>query len=300
MPESFSLGIIGYPVDHSLSPRIHTAALRDLGLKGEYELYSVPPLPEGQDALDDLLDRVRQVDLDGLNVTIPHKQSVLTRLDALTTTAQAIGAVNTISRKNGHLVGDNTDSPGFLADLNRLGWSVLKNDHLHALVLGAGGSARAVTYALARAGWNVTVAARRLDAAQELAEAIQFVVGRTRPVGGRDPVTAIHLDKPALNILTLPPRLIINATPLGMHPHEDESPWPLEVPFPPEAAVYDLVYNPPETYLMKAAREAGLRAANGLGMLVEQAALSFTIWTGRTAPRDAMMAAIEDYLEEIK
>lgn len=300
MSESFSLGIIGHPVDHSLSPKIHNAALRELGLKGEYQLYPIPPLPVGQDALQDLLDRVRRLDLDGLNVTIPHKQSVLTRLDALTATAQAIGAVNTISRKNDHLIGDNTDSPGFLADLNRLGWSVLKDDYLHALVLGAGGSARAVTYALARAGWNVTVAARRLEAAEELAEAIQFVVGKTRPAGGRDPVTAIHLDKPALNILAPPPRLIINATPLGMHPHEDDCPWPLEVPFPPGAAVYDLVYNPPETFLMRAAREAGLRAANGLGMLIEQAALSFTIWTGRTAPRDAMRAAVKDFLEGIR
>lgn len=300
MVESFSLGIVGFPVDHSLSPRIHTAALMDLGLKGEYDLHPIPPLPDGEQALNNLLDRVRQGDLDGLNVTIPHKQSVLTRLDALAATAQAIGAVNTISRKEDRLVGDNTDSPGFLADLNRLGWSVLKDDNLHALVVGAGGSARAVTYALARAGWNVTVAARQLESAQDLAEAIQFTVGRTRPVGGRDPITAIHLDKPALNILTPSPHLIINATPLGMHPYEDQCPWPLEVPFPPEAAVYDLVYNPPETCLMKAAREAGLRASNGLGMLIEQAALSFTIWTGRTAPRDAMMAAVKDYLEEIR
>lgn len=300
MSANFSLGIVGYPVDHSLSPRIHKAALADLGLKGEYGLHRVPPLPEGEQALDDLLDRVRQGDLDGLNVTIPHKQSVLTRLDALAATAQAIGAVNTISRKKDQLVGDNTDSPGFLADLNRLGWSVLKDDTLHALVLGAGGSARAVTYALARAGWNVTVAARQLEAARDLAEAIQFTVGRTRPAGGRDPVTAIHLDKPALSILAPPPRLIINATPLGMRPYEDQCPWPLEVPFPSEAAVYDLVYNPPETLLMKRAREAGLRASNGLGMLIEQAALSFTIWTARTAPREAMTAAVKEYLNGIK
>jgi shikimate dehydrogenase len=300
MAESFSLGVVGYPVDHSLSPRIHKAALRDLGLKGEYDLYPVPPLPEGEQALDQLLDRVRQGDLSGLNVTIPHKQSVTSKLDALAAAAQAIGAVNTISRKQDQLVGDNTDSPGFLADLNRLGWSVLKDDTLHALVLGAGGSARAVTYALARAGWNVTVAARKLRAAQDLAGAIQFNVGKTRPTGGPDPVSAIHLDKPGLNILAPSPRLIINATPLGMHPYEDQCPWPLEVPFPPAAAVYDLVYNPPETCLMKAAREAGLRASNGLGMLVEQAALSFTIWTGRTAPRDAMMAAVKDHLNDVK
>jgi len=296
MVDYYSLGLIGYPLDHSLSPRIHLAALKALGFKGEYKLYPVPAEPNGLEVLENLLEQVRQGILHGLNVTIPHKKTVLPLLDKLAPVARTIGAANTISLKDDQLVGDNTDSPGFLADLNRLGWSVLKEDNLHALVLGAGGSARAVVYALARSGWYVTVAARRPEAAEELIRAVQFIVAKTKPSGGRDPVIAVQLDKDSLTNLDPMPRLIINATPLGMHPHEQESPWPLDVPFPPEAAIYDLIYNPPETLLMKIAREGGLRTSNGLGMLIEQAALSFAIWTGRTAPRDEMLAAVKDYL----
>lgn len=298
MRENYSLGLIGYPLKHSFSPRIHRAALRALGLKGNYRLYPVAPLPEGSVVLEDLLNSMRQGSLNGLNVTIPHKQSVLQRLDKLTPSARFIGATNTISFRDGQLQGDNTDAPGFLADLNRLGWSALVEPRMHALVLGSGGSARAVVYALARAGWNVTVAGRRLEQAQELVELIQPFAQRTRPTGGQDPLFAIQLDKASLTKLRPHPCLIINATPLGMRPHRDTCAWPLDVPLPPKAAIYDLVYNPPETLLMKAAREQGLRAANGLGMLVEQAALSFTIWTEHTAPREVMWEAARELRHE--
>lgn len=298
MRENYSLGLIGYPLKHSFSPRIHMAALRALGLRGKYRLYPVPPLPEGTMVLDDLLNSMRHGSLHGLNVTIPHKQSVVQQLDELKPSARFIGATNTISFRDGQLQGDNTDAPGFLADLNRLGWSALVDLRMQALVLGSGGSAHAVVYALARAGWNVTVASRRLERAQELVQIIQPFSQRTRPTGGQDPLSAIHLDEASLAKLRPSPCLIINATPLGMQPHRDTCAWPLDLPFPPKAAVYDLVYNPPETLLMKAAREQGLRAANGLGMLVEQAALSFTIWTGRTAPREAMWEAAQELRHE--
>jgi shikimate dehydrogenase len=298
MRENYSLGLIGYPLKHSFSPRIHRAALRALGLKGKYRLYPVPPLPEGNVVLEDLLNNMRQGSLHGLNVTIPHKQSVLQQIDKLTPSARFIGAVNTISLRGGQLQGDNTDASGFLADLNRLGWSALVDMRMHALVLGSGGAARAVVYALARAGWNVTVAGRRLERAEELVHLLQPFSQRTRPTGGQDPLGAIHLDRASLAKLRPSPCLIINATPLGMQSQRDTCAWPLDTPFPPKAAVYDLVYNPPETLLMKIAREEGLRAANGLGMLIEQAALSFTIWTGHTAPRDAMWEAVKDLQQQ--
>jgi shikimate dehydrogenase len=150
---TFKLGLIGYPLSHSLSPQIHTAALQSRGLKGDYSLF--PIHPEDKQGLEDLLSRIRSGEIHGLNVTIPHKQNVIPFLDELTDTAGSIGAVNTIYLRNDKLIGDNTDAPGFLADLKLLIDSAVFNFQPSALVLGAGGSARAVVYALVIGGWKV-------------------------------------------------------------------------------------------------------------------------------------------------
>ncbi len=161
---AYALGVTGYPLGHSLSPRLHAAALDDCDLQGEYRLYPIPPLPAGTEALQAILSSIRQGRLDGLNVTIPHKQAVIPYLDELTPLATRIGAVNTVYRKGEALVGDNTDVPGFLADLQRqLPGAGIPGS---ALALGSGGSARAVVYALLSSGWRVTIAARRIEAAQ--------------------------------------------------------------------------------------------------------------------------------------
>jgi len=291
MRENYSLGLTGYPLHHSLSPRIHAAALRDYGLQGDYQLYPV----EDAAGLQELLNRMRQGSLHGLNVTIPHKGSILSLLDVLTPTARAISAANTIFCRDGQLVGDNTDTAGFLADLDRLGWSQSKVQSQVALVLGSGGSARAVVYALTRSGWQVTIAARRREQAQALVETIQVNEEDGVPTGEIKQLTAIHLDEASLSDLDPAPGLIVNTTPLGMFPHQNTSPWPQDLVFPIGAAVYDLVYNPAETVLMRSTREGGLRVTNGLGMLVEQAALSFEIWTGMDAPREVMRQAVQEY-----
>jgi shikimate dehydrogenase len=153
-----------------------------------------------------------------------------------------------------------------------------------ALVLGAGGSARAVVYALLAGGWNVTVAARRLDQAQALAA--QF---------NQNPIRVVRLDEAHLR-LEHAADLIVNTTPSGMHPHSSTSPWPEEIPLPQQAAVYDLVYNPFQTKLIETALASGLPACSGLGMLVEQAALSFERWTNHTADRAAMVQAAQSVL----
>ena len=269
------LGLIGWPLGHSLSPRLHAAALTAAGLQGEYCLYPVPPLPEGSAALADRLEDLRQGRLDGLNVTIPHKQAVLSALDELSPAAHAIGAANTLFARRGRLLGHNTDALGFLADLARLGFT-----GQNALVLGAGGSARAVGYALLGAGWQVIVTARRLEQAQALASAL----------GSSSTALCVEPFEPAA--LTQPFSLIINTTPVGMFPNVAASPWPDGVPFPIGAAVYDLVYNPAETALVRSARAAGLSAATGLGMLVEQAALAFELWTGQVISRAPLWQAI--------
>ena len=292
----YRFGLIGFPLEHSWSPRLHQAALAGLDLAGEYRLYPIPPLPEGKTALQELLARLRTGAVGGLNVTIPHKQAVLPLLDELTQAAREIGAVNTIFCQSGRLVGDNTDAPGFYTDLKRLTAfkELLSVDtQPAALVLGAGGSARAVVYSLQQAGWQVTIAARRLEQAQELAGRYQLAaaVGHT----GNPVTTAIRLEQSALHsFCSINPAisLVVNTTPVGMSPEISASPWPAELAFPQVAVVYDLVYNPAETALVRAARAAGLQAYTGLGMLVEQAALAFERWTGQIAPREMMRLAV--------
>src|SRR6266496_447599 len=207
------LGLIGYPVAHSLSPKIQTAALKHFGLKGDYSLF--PIHPEDKQGLKNLLECVRSGEITGLNVTIPHKQNVMEFLDELTPTAKAIGAVNIIYQRGNKLVGDNTDAPGFLADLKRfVNRETGKQGNRNALILGAGGSARAVVYALLNNGWNVTIAARRRTQANQLALAF--------PNDELQIWTIYSLNYPASKLSNI--GLIINTTPVGMFPNVDRSP----------------------------------------------------------------------------
>jgi shikimate dehydrogenase len=286
-PFPFSLGLTGFPLGHSLSPKLHAAALRAVGLQGEYKLY--PISPDDPQALAQLLGRVHAGELHGLNVTIPHKQTVIPLLDELTGTAQAVGAVNTIYLRDDKLIGDNTDVPGFLADLKKFVGALppsgtTREVPLRALVLGAGGSARAVVYALAQDGWDVTIAARKVEQAEGLETSL-------KPATGDGSIRCLPLQAGALQSHLEAVSLVVNTTPLGMAPNTEASPWPEDLPFP-RADVYDLVYNPRETLFVRQVRAAGLRAQTGLGMLVEQAALAFEIWTGRVPPREVMFEAV--------
>lgn len=337
MSRFYRLGLLGWPLGHSLSPRLHEAALAACGLAGEYLLYPVPPSSDVVLHLQSFLERLHQGELDGLNVTIPHKQHALAALKALqgelTPAAQAIGAVNTLYVENGCLMGDNTDADGFMMDLlihlesfrdeqaAKRTWIPNEDPHPSpsprrsytnagggedlaplsppsllgrergrgegigqnraALVLGAGGSARAVTYALANAGWQVYLASRREEQARALTEEFSHLEQAPLALAGM-PVR--EADLPACFWEpTIAGKLLVNTTPLGMHPHTQASPWPASLPFPSGIFVYDLVYNPPETALLRQARLAGFPGANGLGMLVGQAALAFLRWTGLPA-----------------
>ncbi|MCJ7659236.1 MAG: shikimate dehydrogenase [Anaerolineales bacterium] len=295
-PDFYSLGIIGFPLEHSVSPYLHKANLNVLGIRGNYRLYEVPPMPDGKERIVKILKRLRKKEIAGLNVTIPHKKTVIPFLDTLTSPAKDIGDVNTIYLNDGWLFGDNTDAPGFSSDLenvmkeNGYQWKLdSSNNKHHALVIGAGGSACAVVYALARKGWRVTISARRLKQAQELAH-------RHLSGDSEAQISAITLDKSEINSLDLQISLIVNTTPIGLWPNIDDSPWPENLNLPKNAIVYDLVYNPSETKLVKGARAAGLIAVTGLGMLIEQAALAFERWTGIPANRDAMRNAVIDYI----
>jgi shikimate dehydrogenase len=285
MSEAFlRLGLTGWPLGHSLSPLLHQAALRSCGLNGEYRLYPVPPLPDGQPQLISLVERLRRGELHGLNITIPHKQSALPLVDQLTPTAQAAGAANTLYLQDGQLVGDNTDVPGFLEDL-QTHFDLPRSGS--ALILGAGGAARACVYALACLGWQVFVSARRAEQALDLVA--DFAHLSPAPVMFDGPLSE------AARAVTID--LLVNTTPLGMPSHPEDSPWPKDLSLPPTCRVYDLIYNPAQTPLLFQARSQVLPAANGLGMLVRQAAHAFLLWSGLPSERlpailQAMQAAV--------
>jgi len=266
------LALLGYPLGHSLSPAMHNAAFKAVGLSDwRYEAMSIEP-----ERLGEAVMVIRGEGYAGANVTVPHKETVLILLDGLTPVAEAIGAVNTLVKKDGRLIGHNTDAAGLLADLQAQGVVLSQRT---VLILGAGGAARAAIAALAGVGAGLRVAARRREQAESLQTIAPIEIFDRTPLGLRRACADCAL--------------ILNATPLGMTPNIATTPWPMGTPFPPDAFVYDLVYNPVETRLVRQGRAAGLRAATGLGMLVEQGALAFELWTGKEAPRDIMRQAAE-------
>jgi shikimate dehydrogenase len=260
------VGLIGHPVAHSQSPRMQQAAFAAAGLSNwRYELWDTPA-----EALASRMDEIkRRADIAGGNVTVPHKQAVLPFLDVVSAEARAIGAVNTLFKRAGGLWGDNTDWVGFLADLDFHG--VLVGSNTRALVLGAGGSARAVVYALRARGAHVWVYNRSPDRARALVEAF----------GDAQCELLDSLSTSVCQAVTL----VVNCTSAGMWPDVDATPWPETLPFPSQAVLYDLIYRPAITKLMRQAQIAGARAIGGAGMLAEQGAAAFERWTGIPAAR---------------
>jgi shikimate dehydrogenase len=279
----FHLGLTGYPLSHSLSPLLHQAALAACSLTGDYQLFPVEPDEEADTKLKALCERVRSGELDGLNVTIPFKQALFGCLHEVSESARAVGAVNTLYSRAGRLLGENTDIAGFKRDLSSFIDLCIPQK---ALVLGAGGAARSVVFVLMQAGWQVTLAARRQNQASQLADDLNNYA-RSHFIEIMDLEQLSSLNP------TAGWGLVVNTTPLGMFPNMQASPWPQTLELPITAAVYDLIYNPGETRLMQHAAAAGIRCRNGLGMLVEQAAQAFEIWTGKTADRAAMIAALQ-------
>jgi len=282
------VGVMGWPIEHSVSPAMHNAAFAALGLDGCYLAFAVPPqrLPEA-------VRGVRALGLRGVNVTVPHKQAVIALMDELTPEAARIGAVNTILVRGGSvidgattsegpaLVGHNTDASGFLAALREAGF---EPRGCRALVLGAGGAARAVVYALASVGAQVTILNRRPERAAALAAEYASFFPAAR-------LSAEILAPEVLARVAPGADLVVNATSLGMAPAIDTTPWPEETPFPAGGLLFDLVYNPRQTRCMNQALAAGARALDGLRMLVYQGAEAFQLWTGVRPPADVMLAA---------
>jgi shikimate dehydrogenase len=314
-----TVGLIGWPVEHSRSPAMQNAAFAALGLDWRYIL-----LPTPLDQLAAVVARIRSGELQGANVTIPHKQAVMSYLDEIEPTAQAVGAVNTIVKQADRLIGFNTDTVGFKRALIETGIDVTDQP---CAMLGAGGSARAVVYVLSELGAHITVYARDVEKAQVL---LNSLAARNLSIKCHSEARSAEeslplVDSPAeglrdsslpakrvaqndtifraapltqLSDINVDTRLIVNTTPVGLSPNVDASPWPDDVPLPKQALIFDLLNNPARTKFMQQAERAGLRAINGWDMLVYQGAAAFAKWTGLEPPVDVMKHALAQSMKE--
>jgi len=269
------LGIIGHPIGHSISPVFQQAALDHLGIDATYQPWDVAP-----DAVEAFVQGLHEPDVLGINVTVPHKETVVPFLDEVDDWAATAGAVNTIVNRQGRLTGHNTDGVGFLRALQD--GSGFDPDGKRVLILGAGGSARGVVLALARARAGLLVIANRT------AER----AGRLAALAEENGVPASSVSLSEAAQAAALSDLIVNCTSVGMSHGPDEAGSPLTAnQIPSTCLVNDLVYNPMQTPLLREASSAGAAILGGIQMLVYQGAASFEMWTGRDAPVQVMLEA---------
>jgi len=267
-------GIIGHPVKHSLSPLMQTEAFKEAGIDAVYVPFEVEP-----ENLEEAVSGLRALSVKGFNVTVPHKERVAELLDFLTEDAELLGAVNTVKNENGELTGYNTDAEGFLRSLIEEG---VELSGKRVLMFGAGGAAKAVGYALLKGGVKfLNIVNRNFPRAKAVAELL----------GKRGNVLVYPLRESTIEVLLKDADLIVNTTSVGMK--EDDPPLFDYSKIPEGITVVDIIYNPPETPLLKAAREKGCKTVNGLGMLIHQGAVAFEIWTGKKAPVERMREVLE-------
>lgn len=277
------IGVFGHPVEHSLSPAMHNAALATLNLPFIYVPFAVRP-----DALATAIRSLPALGIVGVNLTIPHKEAVLSYLDETTSLAQQIGAVNTVHCVEGKLIGDNTDGFGFYEPLRERGVAVAGKS---VVVLGAGGAARAVAFQLAQEGAKIILTNRTSERAERLAEAVHaYYPGAVQ--------TLLLDDEDALGTAISCAELLVQTTRIGMYPYGDAlPPVPLNA-LHPNLLVYDLVYNPVETMLLREARQRRCRVLAGVKMLVYQGAAAFRLWTGVWPPTEIMERAVLQGLQK--
>ena len=272
-------GLFGYPLSHSISPAFQQAAFDHYSLPVRYDAWPTPPEKLGAE-----VRKLRGEEFLGANVTVPHKEAVMTFLDAVDPWAELIGAVNTIVNDQGRLMGSNTDADGFIRALGEHGGTDPQGQRV--LLLGAGGSARAAAFAFAKGGAaSIAISNRTLGRAESLARDVREMASN---------VTVVPLEGGSLGSAAARADLIVNCTSMGMLHGEAEGRTPIDGRLiPPGALVYDLVYNPPETPFLREAQGAGARTLGGLPMLVYQGAASFERWTGKDAPVEVMFEAAE-------
>lgn len=274
-------GIIGDPIEHTLSPIMYNSAFKKLGLD-----YVYVPFRVAKEDLSKAIEGMRALKFKGLNVTIPHKVSVIPFLDKLDFLAERIGAVNTIVNNDGILIGCNTDATGFLQALLEKG---IEPKGKNVVVLGAGGASRAVSFILVEKGANLVILNRTLNKATELANQISKIFQRE--------VKALPLDKDNLTKTLKEADILVNTTSVGMSPNSEET-LVTSCFIKSSLIVFDIVYNPLKTKLLKEAETAGAKAIGGLDMLVWQGALAFEIWTGIKAPIELMREEVAKALKD--
>ena len=269
-------GLIGDPIEHSMSPAMHNAAFKNRGLDYVYLPFRVAKAQLGEAILG-----VKALNIRGLNITIPHKVSVIPLLDELDPLAEKIGAVNTIINNDGVLKGYNTDAHGFLRAMLE---QDIEPDGKSIVMLGAGGASRAISFILAERGANLVILNRQLelDWAVKLGNSISRTFGRE--------VKALELNEQNLAPVLRKANILVNTTSVGMSPNTNETPIPARL-LESDLVVFDIVYNPVKTKLLTEAESAGAKAISGLEMLVWQGALAFEMWTGLTAPLEIMRKA---------
>ncbi len=278
------VGVIGAPVEHSRSPQMHNAALVKAGLDYVYVPFHVPV-----DAVAAAMNGFKALNVVGINVTLPHKQAVIPFLTFISQEAELIGAVNTLTFINGEIYGENTDAPGFLRALEETGASVPVDKDV--VVLGAGGSARAVVVALALAGVrSVVIANRTVSKAVALAEELSEKINVQEETGHKTVLEGIGLQDSRLPDAVKGSALLVNTASSSMdtsHPLLIDPNW-----LQPSTTVYDIVYTPPMTTLLTTAAEKGCKIVGGIGMLVHQGAIAFERWTGVEPCVETMQKAL--------
>ncbi len=275
-------GLIGDPVEHSVSPAMHNAAFREKGLDFVYLPFRVK-----KEQLRQAIDGVRVLNIVGLNITIPHKVNVIPYLDELDPLAEKIGAVNTIVNSNGSLKGYNTDASGFLKALTGRG---IEPRGKKVVILGAGGASKAVSFSLAERGADLVILNREL----EFDWAVELAGHLSRSFSIE--VRALKLNEPNLKKALAGADILVNTTSVGMSPRRDESPVPKRL-LKPGLTVFDIVYNPLKTRLLREAEASGAEVIPGLDMLAWQGALAFEMWTGVAAPFEMMREEITRLLQ---
>ena len=285
------IGVIGYPLKHSLSPAFQQAALDYYQFDIRYQAWETEA-----EELSSVVNNLRYNQNLGANITVPYKESVLELIDDIDDMARLIGAVNTIANRNGKLIGFNTDVYGFLRGLRED--AGFNPENKRAIVLGAGGAARAVTFALITEGISsLAIVNRSSMRANDLADSITRYILKKEM---QTEVIALTWQDLRLRETIKQCHLIVNCTTLGMKYSSGEEKSPLTVDLIPKyALVYDLVYNPSETVLLKTAKAAGADILGGLSMLVYQGASSFEIWTGKEAPVEIMLSTAKKVLFNI-
>lgn len=277
--ETKVVGLIGYPIGHTLSPAMHNRAFEYLDLN-----YIYLPFPVEENNLKGALRALPALGIVGVNVTLPYKEKVLAYLDEVTEEAELTGAVNTILVKDDRLIGYNTDGKGFIVSLRK--GAEIDPRGKRVVIIGAGGAGRAVSIQLAKEGAErIALFDIVFDKAQDLASHIEKYISK---------VKAKRLREEGLEKEIRGADILINATPVGIKP---DDPPPIDPKLlHPNLLVYDLIYNPPKTRLLSQAEEIGAKTLNGMGMLLYQGALAFTIWTGKEAPIEVMARALEEEL----